>query len=334
MSKRRGLISIILALFGLVSLIHLDADKPLDLSETFLKIKNSASFFDFGANGFAVFDWGDKKIKLLNWNFEITNSLPITMGEGPGEIKQDILSICLIKDNNFVNGLLEKKINVYDKKGSFIKTFPVDFIPRKMLFKNNNLYIFNIRVNVNDDSHRLGQIIEPGSGTSIKDITLKNKLESEKVFEGNILMTGFASLFDVGTNRRIYLLISATSTIYELGEDGKLLRKISLPYKDRIVYRKVKEGKKEHTLISVLDWYRDMKVIDNIPYACYHKHIRKDKKTGSDIYKTYVIRIPQDGRFSERILDGQFVLIGEHQGILYLFNTENYQAISLKFDKR
>jgi len=57
----------------------------------------------------------------------------------------------------------------------------------------------------------------------------------------------------------------------------------------------------------------------------YHWQIKKDKKTGADIFQTHILKFSGD-KFPEKIVDGNNSIIGEHQGNLYLFNIDDYRV--------
>ena len=269
-------------------------------------------------------------MKFFNWSFELQRAITLSMGEGPGEIKQSVLSACVVNEKTYLIGLMEKRINVYDRKGLFIKAMKLDFIPKKMVCYEDKIYIFNVSFLARKKSPLLGKIIYLNLKNSEKDIILKDDLELNKSFNGNPVLLGLSSIFDVGDNKKIYLLISTANVLFEIGENGKLIDKTNLPYKERIVFRTIKGNDEEQRVISVLDWYQDMKVLKNVVFTCFLKHIKKDKKTGRDIYHTYVIKHLENGKYSEKIFDGNFVIIGEHKGNLFLFNTESYQVLNVK----
>jgi hypothetical protein len=299
------------------------------MSEMLLKVNEPAVLHDLGENGFAVHDAGEENLKFFDRNFKMIKAIPLKKGEGPGEIKDSISSVFLKGDKVYLLGFMEKRLKVFSRNGEFVKDISLDLLPRDMVFYRGKLYVFNLRVNATEDSFLLGKIVEPGTGKSIKDIFIKEKLLSSEVLGGNASLLGFASTFDVGDNN-IYLLISSANILFEINEDGKVVRRVELPYKERKEVRSVKNGDKVNMVMSVLDWYPDMRVIKNNVFVCFLKHLKKDKKTGSDIYRTHVIKVLKDGRFSEKILPGDLVLIGEYAGNLYLFDNENYHVVSMK----
>ncbi len=307
------------------------ADETVDLSENLLKTSDPATFHNFGNNGFAIFDEGDQKLKFFNWSFKLINSFPISRGEGPGQIMQTVLSAEVINDKIYLIGLMENKIKVFDKKGTFLNSFNLDMLPKKMVIQDNQLLLFSMRLNAGEDSFLLGKVINPVNGTVIKNITLTGKLVSEKLFDGNPAMIGLSSLFDVAENKKIYILVSAASTLCEIAENGSLLQKVKLPYKERKDIRTVERNGETKTVLSILDWYIDMKVIKNTVYACFLKEAGKDSKTGQSIFDTHVLKIKNfnDGKHSEKVFaNGSYVIIGENKGKIYLFDTYEYKVVA------
>ncbi len=70
------------------------AGDTIDLSEAIMKVNMPNIFNPIGKEGFAVFDSGDQQLKFFNWRFKCEQTMPLTLGEGPGEIKMRLQSVC------------------------------------------------------------------------------------------------------------------------------------------------------------------------------------------------------------------------------------------------
>jgi len=149
------------------------AQTRIDLSEKIIQIKNY-HYNRFEEKGFGFFDWSDGKYKIFNWNLEIEKIIPITIGEGPGEVKPWIYNVCILKDSILMNGSLDRRINIYDLNGKFIKTFTIDFTPRTILYHRDKLYIFNAMFFENEGSPVFVRILDPASLKTIKDIRISD----------------------------------------------------------------------------------------------------------------------------------------------------------------
>lgn len=299
--------------------------KSIDLSENLLKVKLPNIFHQLGNNGFAVFDIGAKQLKFFNWQFEILQSMPLLIGEAPGEIKNRLQGVCTIGSNIFLIGLYEMKLNVYNKSGSYLKSLPMDIMPIAMIPNQDKLYIFNMRFSVKKESPVLCKVFSTRTNTFEKDITLKENLHLEKSYEGDVEMVGRSSRFAV-TNDIIYLLNGSAGVLLALKKDGKVLSRTALPYPERTEFSK----KDNVVTFNNLDTYMCLKTIGNDVYTCLSKNMGKNQKEGYMIYETHVIKFLARGKYSEKILPGEFVFIGDHEDTLYLFNMDDYFAESIK----
>lgn len=303
----------------------------IDMKDSVLKLNEPVFFFPYNMKGFSVFDAGEKQLKFFDWKFKPVKKITITIGEGPAEIKQSILSMCTIKERIFLIGLMERTVKEFNSDGSFVKSLPLDFIPKNMVCHNDKLYVFNTGFTVKKDAPLLCKVITPETDYAMDDITLKDDLQLKKIFSGNPLLLGLSSTFDMGKGK-IYILTSSANALFEISMQGKLIRRIDLPYKERIIFRTEKNGDEEQKVMSVMDWYPCLKVLKSGVYACFLKHIGKDGQ-GSDKYETYVLKISAAEKKSAKKLDGNYVIIGEHKDNLFLFETQEYTAVSVKLNE-
>lgn len=322
--KRHILASLLLLLYS--GIIGANQEISIDLSENLLKVDQPEMFYYLGEQGFSVFDAGAKQLKFFNWDFKNTRSMPLLIGEAPGEIKQWLRATSCFGPNIYLIGAAEKQLKIYTNSGSYLKSIPLDIMPLFMTVYQNKLFIFNLYFAAQQKEPTvLCKVYCPNTGLFETDILLKQHLPLEKAYEGNIEMIGRSTSFGIGTNS-IYLVNGAAGVLIELNWAGKIISTKKLPYPEKT------EIKKENgaTIINNLDVYIDMRVNGTDVYATFLRNMGKDKKDGYTIYKTHVLRIPQKGKFSEKIIDGCCVLIGVHKGMLYLFNTDDYVASSIK----
>jgi hypothetical protein len=323
-----------LALIGFVFLSNGWAENKIDMSDMLLKVEYPGFFTNLGSTGFSIYDWGEEKLKFFNWNFQLIKQMPLTRGEGPDQVMQNVLAAYLVKDKIFLIGLMENKIKIFGQDGKFIKSIPLEIMAREMVYQpeQDKLYIFNLQISAGANSFLLAKIIDPNSNKPGENIMVNSQLESSKFLEGNALMIGLSSIFAMGNNKMIYMVTSSANALYEFEGNGKFLRKVKLPYNERKVIRTTKRNGEDYTLISDLDFYTNMKVIQDTLYICFLRQIKKDKKTGADIFQTHILKFSGD-KFPEKIVEGNNFIIGENQGNLYLFNIDDYQATIINLGK-
>lgn len=298
----------------------------IDLSEELLKVRMPYVFHQLGDTGFAVYDFGANELKFFNWQFKVIQTMPLLFGEAPGEVKTRIQSVCVIEQNIYIIGMFEQQLKIYNKSGSYIKSIPLGIMPIYMMAYQDKLYIFNMRFAAKMTDPVLCKVFSTKLGKFEKDILLKENLHLEKVYEGDIEMIGRSSRFDLSADT-IYLQNGEAGVLIEIKMNGKVVRRTNLPYPART---EIKLRTEERKVINNLDTYLCLKLLDNNIYTAFSKNIGTDKKEGYRIYKTHVIKIPPKGEFTEKILAGQYVFIGDHQGILYLFNMDDYTTASIK----
>jgi hypothetical protein len=302
----------------------------VDMSESFLKLQEPVILYDLGEKGFAAYDAGDYKMKFFDWEFKQVNQFSLKKGEGPGEIKNFIVSTCIVEGKIYLLVLFDRNIKIFDQHGKYEKDITLDFMPRDFFFKKGSLYLLNLSINATGESFSLGAIIDPLSGKKTKDIFLKDTVFSPETFKGDPIMIGISSTFDVGNDGSVYLLISSANLLVAIDGSNRLKYKIDLPYKERKTMQTVKENGEESIVLSVLDWYPDMRAFDDGVYACFRETVKTGKKNDVKTYRTVVIKVFNKDEVSEKVFAGECVIIGQHKGILYLFNSGEYTVIPVK----
>jgi len=307
------------------------AQTRIDLSEKIIQIKNY-HYNRFEEKGFGFFDWSDGKYKIFNWNLEIEKIIPITIGEGPGEVKPWIYNVCILKDSILMNGSLDRRINIYDLNGKFIKTFTIDFTPRTILYHRDKLYIFNAMFFENEGSPVFVRILDPASLKTIKDIRISDINIRPKKFENNNTITQRLFRYDINEKDNIYLLDIAECTLFEINETGKLVKKTRLPHKFKMKTSYAKQGTNISITLAMDDMYLGLKPVKDSVFLNYRKTISKDIEKG-DTVQTYIEKLNSDGKISQKTFDGELDILGDHQGFLYLFDFSDYQVIPVKLSE-
>ncbi len=327
------LMTCVLLVFGFTFLnIHgkTKHETKLDLSEKIIKIRSNR-IQRLGTQGFGTYDWGDKKYKILDWDFKVKGAVPIVIGEGPGEIKPSILNACLFKEHLYVNGYMNKKINIYDLKGNFIKNLPLDISPRLIKLHDNKLYLFNATFfDGTGVTPIFVKMMEPVSGKILKEIRLKDKIEKPTEFDGETQFVQSLFRYDVGEKSNIYMLDISRKNILKIDGNGNITATLKLPYENRIEYSVEQSGTNTSVTIGMYDFYDDIKVVDGTPYLCYQKTLGKNKLTNLYYSETRVMKVLGDGKVSEKVIDGSLKFLGENEGYLYLMDFDDYSVRSIK----
>jgi hypothetical protein len=317
-------------LFFLCSGMLIFSLSTIDLSEKILKIKNQRPN-DFGDKGFGVYDWGEKKYKIFDWTFKIVESFPITIGEGPGEIKPYVFNAFIYNDKVYVNGHLSRGINVYSKKGKFLNSISIDFTPRSILFHGNKIYIFNSTV-ISPTKSPFVQILNADTGKQVNAIHLKSKIPKPKDMDDDVSM--YFIHYDIGSDNLIYMLHAMDNSILIIDEDGNIIKKIKLPHEPRIKQTITKDGANVNVGLDTLDFYSDIKCSKDGVYLTFFKtdKIIENSKDGSIelVIKTYLVKWGKNGKFTEKIFDGDFIFLGAQNDTIYLFNREEYYVFPVK----
>lgn len=309
----------------------LHAQTRINLSEKIIKI-NNYHYNRFENTGFGFYDWSDGKYKIFNWNFEIEKTIPITLGEGPSEIKPWIYNVCILRDTILMNGNLDRRINIYDLNGKFIKTFNIDFTPRTIFYHQDKLYIFNAMFFEREGSPVFVRIIDPVTFKTIKDIRITDKNIMPNKFEGNATITQRLFRYDINESGNIYLLDIAECTIFEIDEAGKLIKKHRLPYQFKMKTNSVNQGTNALITLAMDDLYLGLKPVKDAVFFNYQKTISKDIEKGNTV-QTYIIKLNGDGKISQKNFDGDLVILGSHNDYLYLFDFSEYIVTKVKLSE-
>ncbi len=314
----------------LISGLNSQSIKVVDMSEEFLKIQQSVMFYDLGDDGFAAYDIGDGSLKVFSWDCTLKQRIPIKKGEGPGELKSSIASVCLVDGKFYIAGFFENKICIFNRNGKFEKDLKVDFSAKEIFFHHDKLYLLKLNLLKDNNGICLGKFADPVSGKASQDICLKGEKVTADSIGVNSFMARMSSTFEVSKNGNIHLLVSSASLLVTIDRQFKVIRKITLPYKERILSRTIKNGDEDQSVMSVLDWYPDVRAFEDDLYICFSKTVKRDPETGKGDIHTIVIKVDPAGKTSEKEIEGDQIIIGRNKGVLYLFNTEEYVLSMVK----
>lgn len=317
--------TVLLSFFLLIGIFVL-SQSPIDLSEKILKIQGQYPNY-FGEQGFGTYDWGEKKYKILNWNFDIVKSFPIVIGEGPGEIKPYVYNAFIYNDRVYVNGHLSKNINIYSYKGELLSSIHLGIQPCHIIYHDKNIYVFNSYV-IDSNLLPFAQIINIDTGKQVKEIHLKSALPKPKDFDDDVSM--YFIHFDISADNLIYMLHALDNSIFIIDLNGNITKRVQLPHKPRVTQDTYRDGNNVQVRLNTLDFYNDIKYTKYGPYSTFLETVKFIEASNEFVFKTYLVRYCSDGKFSEKSFDGNLVVLGEHQGTLYLFNRYDYSVQAVK----
>ncbi len=107
--------------------LRLTADLTIGLEdgdENF--IFKSVSRIDLDKEGrIYALDYKDSKVRIFDSSGKFLNVIPIPVGQGPRELSQ--IAAMAVSPNGLVFLNEMRKVVVYDREGSFIRSFPLDF---------------------------------------------------------------------------------------------------------------------------------------------------------------------------------------------------------------
>ncbi len=292
-----------------------------DLSEKIFRL-NWGFIFHPDSQSFGVHDSGDKKIKILDWNFNVIKEIPIHHGEGPGEIKIEVMSVTLLENKTYaIHGVYERRINIFDSNGLFVSSFPTSFRPLKILSKGNLIYAINSKIEFSDNDHFFMEIFNGKTGKSIK------KVRFQEIIAPNapkVNQDVFALNIRTDVNGNIWFLYGAVATLYKVDAEGKLLKKVKLPYQDKkIIYRDKK------TNVPTTSWkkiYSGLAIDGETVYTMIHIHSEKEKEKDD----SRLIKVDVNGNYFEKRFAERFCLLGIKENSLFLIQDLEYFATTAK----
>lgn len=293
----------------------------IDLSEKLLKYDR---FIPFGPRGFGTHDTGDKTFKIFDWQFNTVKKLPIVKGEGPSEIKSNVEAACWTSDGHlFLKGSEEYKINKYDASGKYLASYKTTFLAFEMLEHSGKLYIFNCGMELSNNKAPFLQVMDSATGETLKiskfqtipdpDAPLINYLEDHL----NVL---------IDKKGIINILCGASPTLLTVTEDGKVLRKITLPYKDERRVKKTEYGRS----VQWRKLYHGITMVGDVIYTLFVEYNYKDIPRS----KNHLISIDQNGRIRKiQSFTGFYTFMGGGADRVFLFQRDDYFALPVVVGK-
>ncbi|HLP47915.1 MAG TPA: hypothetical protein VK469_18370, partial [Candidatus Kapabacteria bacterium] len=216
--------------------------------------------------------------------------------------------------------------------GKFIKTFTVDFTPRAIFYQRDLLYIFNAKFLENEGSSVFVRIIDAVSLKSLKDIRITDKNIKLNKYEGDTQISQRLFRYDINEKGNIYFLDIAECTLFEIDENGKLIKKTRLPHQFNMKTNYAKQGTNISITLAMDDLYLGLKPVKNSVFFNYQKTISKNVENGNTI-QTYILKLNSDGKISQKNFDGDLVILGHHLNYLYLFDFSDYQVTPVKLSE-
>ncbi len=288
-----------------------------------------ARFFSYENNGFAVFDRGDKKLKIFNKDFKKLFELMLKEGQGPGQLKNGYFaSVVFLKDKVVVVPGFEDKVMVFSKNGKFLK----DVRFKKTIFSackiKGQLYLFSNSIDFEKDKTEVAYKanLETGNIEKTIEVTGMKREQSElsKKLNG-ITVSGIAVKISTTDDGNILLLDTQGGRLITVDLTGKVLQIVNLPAKQIMQMKKVEKDGKVMISMHADTNFLNMRTLDGNVYITAASNIGDDEKVSTKIFKV------SNGKV-ETILDtkGLFVIIGFSNNNLYLFDDVEYQIKEIK----
>ncbi|MDQ1353282.1 MAG: hypothetical protein QG657_3588 [Acidobacteriota bacterium] len=299
---------------------------PIDLSEKIMKIKGQYPV-NFEDQGFGVYDWGEKKYKIFDWNFNIVQSFPIAIGEGPAEVKPYVYNSFIFNEKVYVNGFLSRVISIYSYKGAFAGSLSLDITPHRILLHNKNIFVLNSAV-IDSPTLPFVQVLDIDTGKKLKEIRLKSPIPKPKDLGHTISM--YFIHYDIGADELIYMLHALDNSLVIIDMDGNIVKRLKLPHEARINYNASKDGNNVMVTLDTLDFYHDIAYSKNGIYLSFLKTEKIGETLSDWVFKTYLVKWSNNGKFQEKVFDGDLVILGEYKNTLYLFNRDEYTLLPVE----
>lgn len=299
---------------------------PIDLSEKIMKIKGQYPV-NFEDQGFGVYDWGEKKYKIFDWNFNIVQSFPIAIGEGPAEVKPYVYNSFIYKDKVYVNGHLSRVINIYSYKGAFAGSLSLAIAPHRILLHNKNIFVLNSAV-IDSPTLPFVQVLDIDTGKKLKEVHLKSSIPKPKDLGYTISM--YFIHYDIGADELIYMLHALDNSLLLIDMDGNIVKRVKLPHEARVHYNASKDANNVMVTLDTLDFYQDIGYSKNGIYLTFLKTEKLGETVSDSVVKTYLVKWSNNGKFQEKVFDGDLVILGEYKNTLYLFNRDEYTLLPVE----
>jgi len=300
-------------------LFQLPAQQPIDLAEKILKLEKINGL---GKVGFGLYDTGDNKYKIFDWNIRKTTEIPVPMGEGKAEIKFPRVDAFIHENNLYIRSKYTKKINVFDMKGTFIRDFILDVGSCSIKFFNQKIYAFNntFFISKNGYPSELFKTFDL-KGKILDTVNFKGKIALPTIYDKNPDYLSYEFLFDIDETGDIYILDPINLFIYNVNAKGDINSKTKIPFKIEIVFTRAKVGEKEMVFLDVRKHYSSFKVFNGDYYVLY---MELSGNRDNIQRKASLLKIKKDGTFTKKILSGNLEIIDENNGTLYLYDEMEF----------
>ncbi len=307
---------------------YLQCQQRIDFTDQFFKFDTVNSL---GKRGFGLYDSGDNKYKIFDWNFKKTIEIPIPLGEGKGDIQSTSMDAFVYNDHLYVHADYSDITSIFNMKGQFVKDFKLDIKQDYITCWNNKVFAFNRNffIDNNGKPSRLCHIIDPQKMSILKTVMLKERftVPSKYAKNPNYLFSSF--LFAISDTGNIFILDPANLDILQVSNDGDILSRTKLPFETEIYYRQFQIDGKSQLVIDIRQSYHSFCVVDNYFYVLFYRGIRKKGNPNDIERKASLLKIDKNGKYKELVFNGHFNILGENNKKLYLYERLDYYFVAV-----
>ena len=303
---------------------YLPGQQTIDFSEKILQFQKINCF---GNQGFGLYDTGDNKYKIFDWNLNKTAEIPIRIGEGKAEIIYPDVTSFILNRQLYINSSFSNIISVFDLNGKFARDFKIESKSTgQMILFNKNLYVFNedFFIDKKDKFSELLRIIEPISGKTLKTIPYREKI---KIPEKYSMKSNFLSgmfLFKLDRLGRIYILDPINLFIYMISQVGTIQARIKLPFQPEVKYTEILNQGNKSLVRQIMAEYTSFIIYENKYYALFKRFVFKDKNMRNVKRKVSLLKFEPNGTYKEKFFEGNLRILDENNGVLYLYDDLDF----------
>lgn len=289
---------------------------------------------NFGDRGFGLYDFGEMKYKIFNWQFKAISEIPIKKGEGPGELKYNSVRACIIGNRLYINPYIDTFIDIFDiTSGRYIKRYKTGLLAELFPTSQQKLLLFNkslLENTKNNGKPELARIVEPETGIVLKKIHFPVYIDMSKYSADEQEGISDHILFFLDAKDIACILNQKEQRAYFVDFNGQLLSKRDLPgfFDFRVEYARMGDNNIE--VHSSTSFYEGFFVSGNNLIGNYYASSREKSMT-EDPGAGYIHFVRPENTYTEmKNKGGRFHLLHGDRDVIYLINQDNYEVSQVK----
>jgi hypothetical protein len=288
-----------------------------------------ANFYPYKDNGFAVFDRGDKKLKVFGNKFNKLFEITLKQGQGPGQLKNGFFSsVVFLKDKIIIVPGFEDKVSIFSEKGNFLK----DVRFKKNIFGGcrikDSLYLFANNINFEKDKTEVAYKVNLETGETEETIEVsgmkREQSELSKKLKG-ISVSGISTKATVTADGKIILVDTQGGRLFKIALNGKIEETVNLPVQQVMTMKKIEKNGSTMISLRAKTYFNTVREYKGGIYIGTMSNMDDDEKVTTTVYKI------QKGKVEPIVnTKGRFAIIGFNNDSLCLFDDLEYQIKEIK----